>query len=265
MQFYLLALTSIIQQINIASNIPIGLLMLLIVFGILVGILLITWFATWIYSSIIRNTNSANLTGKEFVDAYLKKFGFVGKKVQKTTSYEIKSQFFQLTPFHYKKQQPHHLIVKILPWTYHRSSLYTLAKAGEVAYSTSQGRKLFLSFGWSLIVNLALVVTSFLIINLVLLILNSQALFGNANPHQAIIVIGIVASICFILTISIPIYFYIWAMQPVYKFAQSLLTANEAKLIKWIYLVRILYLIFMTIYETLKTVAYVIVKIHEGT
>ncbi|WP_342189618.1 hypothetical protein [Spiroplasma endosymbiont of Dilophus febrilis] len=52
-----------------------------------------------------------------------------------------------------------------------------------------------------------------------LLILNSQALFGNANPHQAIIVIGIVASICFILTISIPIYFYIWAMQPVYKFA----------------------------------------------
>ncbi|WP_338968304.1 hypothetical protein [Spiroplasma endosymbiont of Lonchoptera lutea] len=54
-------------------------------------------------------------------------------------------------------------------------------------------------------------------------------------------------------------------MQPVYKFAQSLLTANEAKLIKWIYLVRILYLIFMTIYETLKTVAYGIVKIHEGT
>lgn len=258
-------LKTLFLEINIASNIPIGLLIALIVFGILVGILLITWFATWIYSSIIRNTNSANLTGKEFVDAYLKKFGFVGKKVQKTTSYEIKSQFFQLTPFHYKKQQPHHLIVKILPWTYHRSSLYNLAKAGEVAYSTSQGRKLFLIFGWSLIVNLALVVTSLLIINLVLLILNSQALFGNANPHQAIIVIGIVASICFILTISIPIYFYIWAMQPVYKFAQSLLTANEAKLIKWIYLVRILYLIFMTIYETLKTVAYVIVKIHEGT
>lgn len=258
-------LKTLFLEINIASNIPIGLLIALIVFGILVGILLITWLATWIYSSIIRNTNSANLTGKEFVDAFLKKFGFVGKKVQKTTSYEIKSQFFQLTPFHYKKQQPHHLIVKMLPWTYHRSSLYTLAKAGEVAYSTSQGRKLFLSFGWSLIVNLALVVTSFFIVNLVLLILNSQALFGNANPHQAIIAIGIVASICFILAISIPIYFYIWAMQPVYKFAQSLLTANEAKLIKWIYLVRILYLIITTIYETLKTVAYVIVKIHEGT
>ncbi|WP_342189620.1 hypothetical protein [Spiroplasma endosymbiont of Dilophus febrilis] len=76
-------LKTLFLEINIASNIPIGLLIALIVFGILVGILLITWFATWIYSSIIRNTNSANLIGKEFVDAYFKEVWFCWEKSSK--------------------------------------------------------------------------------------------------------------------------------------------------------------------------------------
>lgn len=241
------------------------------VIGLLLSIVTIVWFVTWIKYSWMRTTNSANLTGGQMSQMYLARYGVNAKRLKfrgtgdgAINQFHVESRYFYLNPYIVKNNT---LTLRLVPWTYHRTSIYTLAMALESTWAISSSKSSrFNSFWWDFSRKISLII--------VLLPLIFGALFAlapvigwsglvSANSNVVAIVFLILGALFLILYSASQAVFYARSRKEVTDNLRGILLPNEIRAIGWIFQVKFIYYLIRTIYEVLRFILQIIILIES--
>ncbi|MDQ7983224.1 MAG: hypothetical protein REH79_03370 [Spiroplasma sp.] len=239
--------------------------------GLILFIVTIIWFITWIKYSWVQRTNSANLTGGELSQKYLQRYGVNAKRVRLKTKGDgsinqvnVESKFFYLSPYIVHENS---LTLRLLPWTYHRSSIYSLAMAMENTWAVSSSKSTrFNSFWWDFARKISLL--------LVLIPLIFAAIFALApyfnwsgfvgvNSNVMAIILSVLGAV-FLIGFSISqLVFYSKSRKEITENLKGFLQPKEIKAISWIFQIKFIYYLIRMIYEVLRFILQILILI-EG-
>lgn len=250
----------------------------LIVFASIVGFVAlilfavtIIWFVTWIKYSWFHRSNSANLTGGQLSKTYLERYGvnanrikFRGTREGSINRINVESKFFYLSPYIVKQNA---LTLRLLPWTYHRSSLYTLAMAMESTWAVSSSKSTrFNSFWWEFSRKLTLI---FILLPLVFAAIFALAPYLNwsgfvsSNSNILAIILSIIGALFLILYSISQLIFYARSRKEITANLKGILLPNEIRAINWIFKIKFVYYLVRTIYEVLRFILQIIILIES--
>lgn len=250
----------------------------LIVFASIVGfialilaIVTIIWFITWIKYSLLNRSNSANLTGGQLSQMYLQRYGVNAKRIRyknkgdgSINKINVESRFFYLNPYIIHENS---LTLRLLPWTYQRSSIYTLAMAMESTWAISSSKSTrFNSFWWDFSRKLALI---FVLIPLIFALIFALAPYAHwsgfisSNSNTIAIVLSVLGAV-FLIGFSISqLIFYGKSRKEIAENLKGILQPKEIKAISWIFQIKFIYYLIRMIYEILRFILQIIILIES--
>lgn len=250
----------------------------LIVFATIVGviglILLLTtlvWFITWIKYSWFHTTNSANLTGGQLSKLYLEKYGvgadrikFHGASSRHISHINVESRYFYLSPYIVRNNT---LTLRLVPWTYRRSSIYTLAMAMENTWPVSSSKSSrFNTFWWDFSRKISLIV---ILLPLIFAAIFALAPYLNwfgfvsANSNKLSIILAILGALLLIFYSLSQLVFYAKSRKEITSNLHGILTPKEIRAINFIFQVKFVYYLIRMIYEVLRFILQIIVLIES--
>lgn len=240
--------------------------------GLILFIVTLIWFFTWIKYSWFYRTNSANLTGGQLSKIYLERYGVNAKRIKfrgtgdgYVNNINVESKLIYLRPYVVGQNS---LTLRLVPWTYHRSSIYTLAMAMESTWAISSSKSSrFNSFWWDFSRKITLI--------FVLLPLIFAALFALApylglsaflvDNNSVVSIIFSVVGFLFLLFYSLSqILFYSRSRKEITENLKGILSSKEIKAINWIFKIKFIYYIIRAIYEILRFILEVIQRVEEA-
>lgn len=241
------------------------------VVGLLLSIVTIIWFITWIKYSWIQHSNSANLTGGQLSQIYLDRYGVNAKRIKfrgtgdgSINAINVESRYFYLNPYVVRQNS---LTLRLLPWTYHRTSIYSLAMAMESTWAISSSRSTrFNSFWWDFARKIALV---FVLLPLVFAAIFALAPYLNwsgfvtSNSNGAAIIFSILGALFLIFYSLSQLMFYSKSKKEITQNLRGILLPSEIKAIGWIFQVKFIYYLIRTIYEVLRFILQIIIMLES--
>lgn len=239
--------------------------------GLILAIVTIIWFVTWIKYSLFNRTNSANLTGGQLSQIYLQRYGVNAKRIRyknkgdgSINNINVESRYFYLNPYIINGNS---LTLRLVPWTYHRSSIYTLAMAMESTWAISSSKSTrFNSFWWDFTRKLTLI---FVLIPLVFALIFVLAPYLNwsgfvsSNSNTIAIVLSIIGAIFLIAFSLSQLVFYAKSRKEIAENLKGILQPKEIKAISWIFQVKFIYYLIRMIYEVLRFILQIIILIES--
>lgn len=240
--------------------------------GLILFIVTVIWFFTWIKYSWFHRSNTANLTGGQLAQSYLQKHGVNAKRIKfrgtgdgYINRINVESAFFYLRPYVIKNGS---LTLRLLPWTYSRQSIYTLAMAMESAWAISSSKSnRFNSFWWDFSRKITLI---FVLLPLVFAALFALApytgftIFPSANSSTIAIVLSIVGSLVLILFALSQLSFYSKSRKEITANLVGVLSPYEIKAINWIFKIKFIYYLVRMIYEVLRLILQIIILVESN-
>lgn len=241
------------------------------VIGLLLLIVTIVWFVTWIKYSWMRTTNSANLTGGQISQLYLARYGVDAKRLKfrgtgdgAINSFHVESRYFYLNPYIVRNNT---LTLRLVPWTYHRTSIYTLAMALESTWTISSSKSSrFNSFWWDFSRKISLIVVLLPLVFAALFALApviGWSAFISANSNAVAIVFSVFGALFLILYSASQAVFYARSRKEVTNNLRGILLPTEIRAIGWIFQVKFIYYLIRTIYEVLRFILQIIILIES--
>lgn len=241
------------------------------VIGLILVIVTLIWFVVWIKYSWVKRNNSANLTGGQLSEVYLKKYGVNAKRIRvknkgdgSITRVNVEPKFFYLSPY---LVHDNTLSLRLLPWTYHRSSIYTLAMAMESTWAVSSSKSTrFNSFWWDFARKISLI---FVLIPLVFAAIFALAPYLNwsgfvsANSNVIAIVLSVLGAV-FLIAFSVSqLVFYSKSRKEITKNLEGILQPNEIKAISFIFQIKFVYYLIRMIYEVLRFILQILILLES--
>lgn len=241
------------------------------VFGLLLAIVTIVWFFIWIKYSWVQRTNSANLTGGQLSQLYLSRYGVNAKRLKfrgtgdgSINRFDVESRFFYLSPYLIRHNT---LTLRLLPWTYHRTSIYSLAMAMESTWAVSSSKSSrFNSFWWDFARKISLVV---ILLPLVFAAIFALAPYLNwsgfvsANSNAIAIALSVIGALFLILYSLSQLMFYSKSRKEITQNLKGILQPKEIKAIGLIFQVKFIYYLIRMIYEVLRFILQIIILIES--
>ncbi len=239
--------------------------------GLILAIVTIIWFITWIKYSLVNRTNSANLTGGQLSQMYLQRYGVNAKRIRyknkgdgSINNINVESRYFYLNPYIINGNS---LTLRLLPWTYHRSSIYSLAMSMESTWAISSSKSTrFNSFWWDFARKITLI---FVLIPFVFALIFALAPYVNwsgfvsSNSNSVAIVLSMIAAICLIAFSISQLVFYGKSRKEIAENLKGILQPKEIKAISWIFQVKFIYYLIRMIYEVLRFILQIIILIES--
>lgn len=240
-------------------------------FGLILFIVSIIWFVTWIKYSWFRTTNSANLTGGQLSQVYLQKYGINANRIKfkglgsgSINNINVESRYFYLNPYILKNNT---LTLRLLPWTYHRSSIYTLAMALESTWAISSSKSTrFNSFWWDFSRKIFLVIVLLPLIFALLFALAPIVGWSGlviANSNAIVITLSVLGALFLILFSLSQLIFYGKSRKEITENLNGILLPEEIKAINWIFQIKFIYWLIRTVYEVLRFILQIIILIQS--
>ncbi|MBE4704076.1 hypothetical protein [Spiroplasma platyhelix] len=241
------------------------------VVGLILSLVTIIWFITWIKYSWFQRDNSANLTGGQLSQMYLERYGVNAKRIKfrgtgdgSINRVNVESRYFYLNPYLIRQNT---LTLRLLPWTYHRSSIYSLAMAMESTWSISSSKSTrFNSFWWDFSRKISLI---FVLLPLVFAAIFALAPYLNwsgfisGNSNVIVIIFSIFGALFLILYSLSQLVFYSKSRKEITENLKGILLPNEIRAIGWIFQVKFIYYLVRTIYEVLRFILQIIILIQS--
>lgn len=243
---------------------------LVTIVGVILFVVTMIWFFTWIKYSWFHRENSANLTGGELSQKYLKTYGINAKRIKfkgfsNVNSITVEPRFFYLRPYLFSNGN---FTLRLLPWTYHRRSIYTLATAMESTWAVSSSNSSrFNTFWWDFSRKITLF---FILIPFALAILfalsyaNSLINLSAESDNIISIVLLILGSILLILFSSIQMIFYVKSRKEICQNLVNILNEKEIRAIRWIFQIKFIYYLIRMIYEILQLILRILMYIQQN-
>lgn len=241
------------------------------VIGLILSIVTIVWFITWIKYSWFHRTNSGNLTGGQLSQLYLERYGVNAKRIKfrgtgdgSINRIHVESRYFYLNPYLINHNT---LTLRLVPWTYHRTSLYSLAMAMESTWAISSSKSTrFNSFWWDFARKISLVVV---LLPLVFALIFALAPylhwsgFVSSNSNAVAIVLSVIGALFLILYSVSQLLFYAKSRKEITANLQGILLPSEIKAIGWIFQVKFIYYLIRTLYEVLRFILQIVVLLES--
>ncbi|MGL5268217.1 MAG: hypothetical protein ACRC8P_00380 [Spiroplasma sp.] len=239
--------------------------------GLILFITTLVWFITWIKYSWFHTTNSANLTGGQLSKLYLDRYGVNAQRIKfrgtgsgSVNNINVESRYFYLSPYILRNNS---LTLRLLPWTYHRSSIYTLAMAMESTWAISSSKSTrFNSFWWDFSRKIFLIV---ILLPLIFAAIFALAPYFNwsrfviANSNKIVIILAIFGALFLIFYSLSQLMFYARSRKEITENLKGILLPKEIRAINFIFQVKFVYYLIRTIYEILRLVLQIIVLIES--
>lgn len=239
--------------------------------GLILAIVTIIWFITWIKYSWINRTNSANLTGGQLSQTYLQRYGVNAKRIKSKnkgdgaiTNISVESRYFYLKPYIINGNS---LTLRLVPWTYHRSSIYSLAMAMESTWAISSSKSTrFNSFWWDFARKITLL---FVLVPFVFALIFALAPylnwsgFVNSHSNTITIVLSIIAAIALIVFSLSQLVFYSKSRKEITENLKGILQPKEIKAISWIFQIKFIYYLIRMIYEVLRLILQIMILVES--
>ncbi|WP_308149627.1 hypothetical protein [Spiroplasma sp. AdecLV25b] len=228
--------------------------------GAILFIVTMIWFITWIKYSWFHRENSANLSGGDLAKTYIQKYGINAPRIKfkgfgNVNGVTVEPRFFYLRPYLINNG---HFTLRLLPWTYHRRSIYSLAMAMESSWAVSSSKSSrFNTFWWDFSRKLTLF---FILIPIVLALLfaispiNSWITLSASDANTLSIVLSILGSIFLIVYASMQLVFYAKSRKEICTNLVGILNEKEIRAIGWIFQIKFIYYLIRTIYEVLQLI-----------
>lgn len=242
---------------------------LVAVVGIILFLVTMIWFVTWIKYSWFTRENSANLTGGELSKSYLQTYGINAQRIKfkgfgNVNSITVEPKFFYLRPYLINNG---HFTLRLLPWTYERRSLYTLAMAMESTWAVSSANSSrFNTFWWDFSRKITLF---FILIPFGLAVLfalspsNAWITLSESSANTFSIVLSILGSILLIIFSSMQMIFYAKSRKEICKNLIGILNEKEIRAINWIFQIKFIYYLIRMIYEILQLIFRIVMYIQS--
>lgn len=243
---------------------------LLAIVGVILLIVTIIWFVTWIKYSCFHRENSANLTGGELSQKYLKTYGINAKRIKfkgfgNINSIIVEPKFFYLRPYLFNNGN---FTLRLLPWTYYRRSIYTLAIAMESTWAVSSSNSSrFNTFWWDFSRKIILF---FILIPFILAILfaispaNSWITLSASGANTLSIILSILGSILLIVFSTMQMIFYANSRKEICQNLVGILNAKEIRAISWIFQIKFIYYLIRMVYEILQFIFRIVMYIQQS-
>ncbi|WP_425381440.1 hypothetical protein [Spiroplasma endosymbiont of Polydrusus pterygomalis] len=238
--------------------------------GMILFIVTMIWFVTWIKYSLFQRENSANLTGGELSQKYLKTYGINAKRIKfkgfgNVNSITVESKFFYLRPYLFNNGN---FTLRLLPWTYHRRSIYTLAMAMESTWAVSSSNSSrFNTFWWdfSRKIILFFILIPFIFAILFAISPNNSWITLSANGANTFsIVLSVLGSILLIIFSLMQMVFYAKSRKEICQHLVGILNEKEIRAIGWIFQIKFIYYLIRMIYEILQFILRIVMYIQQN-
>lgn len=240
--------------------------------GLMLFVVTIIWFVTWIKYSWFHTTNSANLTGGQLSKLYLEKYGVNAQRIKfkgtgsgSINRFNVESKYFYLNPY---LLHNNNLTLRLLPWTYHRTSIYTLAMAMESTWAVSSSKSTrFNSFWWDFSRKISLIIVLLPLVLAMIFVLAPYlgwSGFVTTNSNTIAIILSVLGALFLIFYSFSQLVFYTRSRKEITKNLNGILLPNEIKAISWIFQVKFIYYLIRTIYEILRFILQIIILIESN-
>lgn len=243
-------------------NVLIGTLFLLLIGLTILGII---QFILFIYYFFVKSTNSLNLQGHQMIKFYIKKYGFNLRFRQKGISdpdknLKIESVWLFFLDRFKLDEVKKIMTLRIMPWTYHRTSLHTMAGALEEAWflsSIKSNRYLSWWWEWSRKITLFTIISPFIF--LFIYLFNQKGNLQNFGNLE--IIMMFIFSILFLaVSITQTRFYYHCRKEIIYNLEKDkIFLPEEITAIKRILTARYIYWFLRTIYEVLELILRIVI------
>lgn len=226
--------------------------------GVILFVVTMIWFITWIKYSWFHRENSANLTGGDLAKTYIQKYGINAPRIKfkgfgNLNSVTVEPKFFYLRPYLINNG---HFTLRLLPWTYQRRSIYSLAMAMESSWAVSSVKSSrFNTFWWDFSRKLTLF---FILVPIVLALLFALSpnyawiTLSSGSANVLSIILSILGSIFLIVYASMQLLFYAKSRKEICSNLVGILNEKEIRAIGWIFQIKFVYYLIRIIYEVLQ-------------